>query len=128
MSAPVSTISWQGARETVRGFIAITVAAAAAVLQRLAPAAGRLGLAQEGQRLADLAQLVRRAVHAPGDPLDRAEEVDQHRHGIGPTTFSNRTAGPPSASSRVWISVISSTGETGAATRTRRPSRSSRAR
>ena len=49
-------------------------------VERLAPAAGRLGLAQEGQRLADLAQLMRLAVHAPGDPLDGAEQVDQHRH------------------------------------------------
>ena len=31
-----------------------------------------------------------------------------------PSTFSNSTAGPRSASRRVWISVISSTGETGA--------------
>ena len=49
-------------------------------LQRLAETAGRLGLAQEGQSLADLAQLVRLAVHAPGHPLDGAEEIDQHRH------------------------------------------------
>ena len=35
--------------------------------------------------------------------------------------------GPCSASRRVWISVISSTGETGAATRLRRPVRSSSA-
>ena len=95
-------------------------------VQRLAPAAGRLRLLQEGQRLADLAQLMRLAVHAPGDPLDRAEQIDQHRHrvpaaGLAGTTFSNSTAGPPSASSRVWISVISRTGETGAATRTSRP-------
>ena len=32
-------------------------------------------------------------------------------------TFSNSTAGPPSASRRVWISVISSTGLTAAPTR-----------
>jgi hypothetical protein len=49
-------------------------------VERLAPAAGRLGLAQEGQGLADLAQLGGFAVHAPGDPFDRAEQVDQHRH------------------------------------------------
>jgi hypothetical protein len=42
---------------------------------RLAETAGRLGLAQEGQGLADLAQLMRLAVHAPGDPLDRTEQV-----------------------------------------------------
>ena len=49
-------------------------------LDRLAPAARRLRLAQEGQRLAHLAQRVRLAVHAPGDALHGAEEVDQHRH------------------------------------------------
>jgi hypothetical protein len=26
-----------------------------------------------------LAQLARLTIHAPGDPLDRAEEIDQHR-------------------------------------------------
>ena len=45
----------------------------------LAPALGRLRLAQEGERLADFAQLCRRAVHAPGDALDRAEEIDEDR-------------------------------------------------
>ena len=49
-------------------------------VQRLAPAAGRLRLLQKRERLADLAQLMRLAVHAPGDPLDGAEQVDQHRH------------------------------------------------
>ncbi len=78
MSAPVSTISWHGALPTVRGFIAITVRSKRQHVERLAPAAGRLGLAQEGQGLADLAQLMRFAVHAPGDALDRAEQVDQH--------------------------------------------------
>ncbi len=43
-----------------------------------------------------------------------------------PATFSNSTAGPRSASSLVWISVISSRGETSAPTRTRRPAFSSR--
>ncbi len=42
------------------------------------------------------------------------------------TGFSNSTAGPPSASSRVWISVISRKVETGSRTRTSSPSASSR--
>jgi hypothetical protein len=54
-------------------------------LQRLAPAAGRLRLLQEGERLADGAQLVRLAIHAPGDALDGAEEVDQHGHVVAPS-------------------------------------------
>ena len=51
--------------------------------KRLAPAARRLGLAQEGQRFAQRAQLAGLAVHAPGDPLDRAEQIDQDGHGVG---------------------------------------------
>ena len=47
---------------------------------RLAPAARRLWLAQERQRLAHLAERVRLPVHAPGDPLHSAEEVDQNRY------------------------------------------------
>ncbi len=80
MSPPCSTISWHGAAATVRGRIAITVFNKRQHVERLAPAARRLGLLQKGQRLADLAQLVGLAVHAPGDPLDRAEQIDQHRH------------------------------------------------
>ncbi len=51
-------------------------------VERLAPAAGRLGLFQESQRLADLAQARRLAVHAPGDALHRPEEIGQHRRGV----------------------------------------------
>ena len=53
------------------------------------------------------------------------------RHGIGEIVpsgmigFSNSTAGPPVASRRVQISVISSTVETGSVTRTSSPSVSS---
>src|SRR6266536_887856 len=43
------------------------------------------------------------------------------------TTFSNSTAGPASARRRVWISVISRNGDTGALTRVSRPLASSRA-
>jgi hypothetical protein len=43
----------------------------------------------------------------------------------GMTGFSNSTAGPPFLSSRVWISVISSTVETGSDTRTSSPLASS---
>ena len=39
----------------------------------------------------------------------------------GMTGFSNRTAGPPLRSSRVWISVISRWVETGSDTRTSSP-------
>ncbi len=52
-------------------------------------AARRLGLAQEGEKLADLAQFLRGGAvfavegDAHGDALDVAEQVDQHRHGRG---------------------------------------------
>ena len=49
-------------------------------LQRLAEAFGRHGLLEEGQGLAELLELVRLAVHAPGHPLDRAEQVGEHGH------------------------------------------------
>ena len=49
-------------------------------VQCLPPAAGRFRLAQEGQRFTDVAQLAGLPVHAPGDPLDGTEQVDQHRH------------------------------------------------
>jgi hypothetical protein len=74
MSSPVSTISWQGAEHRHHG------AQQRQHLERLAPAARRLGLAQEREGLAHGAQLVRLAIHAPGHALDRAEQVDQHRH------------------------------------------------
>ena len=46
----------------------------------VAQSPGRFGLLEEGQGLADLAQLIGLAVHAPGDPLDGAEQIDQHGH------------------------------------------------
>ena len=58
-------------------------------VQRLAPAAGRFRLAQEGQGLADLTQLAGLPVHAPGDPLHRAEQVDQHGHAVGTSVLAH---------------------------------------
>ena len=50
---------------------------------RLAPAPRRLGLAEEGERLADLAEFLRLAPHAPGDTLHRAEQVCERWHAPG---------------------------------------------
>ena len=50
-------------------------------LQRFPPTTGGLGLAQECQSFAQFPQVVRLAFHAPGDPLHRPEQIDQHRHG-----------------------------------------------
>ncbi len=49
-------------------------------LHGILEAARRLWLAQESQQFAQLAQLVRLTVHAPGNPLDGTEQIDQHRH------------------------------------------------
>ena len=46
-------------------------------------AARRFGLAQEGEGLTHLGQLVRLAIHAPGDPLDGAEQIGEHRDRAG---------------------------------------------
>ena len=62
---------------------------------RLAEAARRFGLAQEGKRLAHFAQVLRVAPldgaaagevrrYAAGDPLDRAEAIDEDGHGGRP--------------------------------------------
>ena len=53
-------------------------------------AAGRLGLAQEGEGLADLAQFLGPALHAPGDPFHGAEEVGQERHVVGAAVGTHR--------------------------------------
>ena len=90
------------------------------------------------QQFAHFAQIARVGAllaahgHAHRHALHGAEQIDQHRHGADGvpsalTGFSNITAGPPSAISRVWISVISSTVETGSFTRTSSPALSSRA-
>jgi hypothetical protein len=125
MSAPVRTISWQGARETVRGFIAITVFSSGSSSSASRQPPGGSGCF----RKASVSPTWRNWSGVRSMPQATRSTVPKRLTSTGmewPTTFSNRTAGPPSARSRVWISVISSTGETGAATRTRRPSRSSR--
>ncbi len=75
-------------------------------VERLAPAAGRLRLFQKREGLADFAQLAGFAVHAPGDPLDRAEQIDQHRHAVFVAARSRRRSrtipparAPPAAAS-----------------------------
>ncbi len=68
--------------------------------------------------------------HAPGDAFYRAEQVHQDRHiRLSPIPIDDifeQDRGSPSAITRVWISVISKTVETGVETRTKRPSDSSR--
>jgi len=50
-------------------------------LGAVAPAAGWLGLLQEGKCLAEFTKLFRLALHAHGDALHRAKQIHQHRHG-----------------------------------------------
>ena len=71
---------------TVLGLIASTVLASGSSSSGFAEAARRLGLAQLRQQLAHFAQIQRVGAldaahgHAHGDALDRAEQIDQHRH------------------------------------------------
>ncbi len=138
MSSPFSTTSCTGALRTVFGRMPITVRASGSSSSASFMPARRLRLAQEGQQLADLAQLRgagARRLPPSVTPSGDAPTVPNRlaRQGIGEVSpsarigRSNSTAGPPLASSRVQISVISSTVETGSATRTSSPSASSRA-
>ena len=130
MSSPRSTISWHGAAATVRGRIAITVRSSGSMSSASRQPPGGSGCFRKasvsptsrswcGSR--SMPQATRSTVP------NRLTSTGMRRRRRRATTFSNSTAGPPSASSRVWISVISRNGETGAATRTSRPAASSRA-
>ena len=54
-------------------------------VHRLTPSARRLRLLEEGQHVAELAQIAGFAVHAERNALDGAEEVDQDRHVEAPS-------------------------------------------
>ena len=131
MSPPSSTTSWQGAADTVRGFIAITVLSSGSM-----PTASRQPPGGSGcLRKASVSPTWRSSPGSRSMPQATRSTVPNRLTSTGMpkalpssrTTFSNSTAGPCSAISRVWISVISRTGETGSETRASRPSRSSRA-
>ena len=117
MSSPVSTISWQGALPTVFGFIAITVRSIGSMSSASRQPPGGSGWRRKarvsptsrnwwGSR--SMPQATRSTVPNRLTSTGMSERVPSAR-----TTFSNSTAGPFSASSRVWISVISRCGETG---------------
>ncbi len=92
-------------------------------LQRVLQPRRGFRLAQKGEQLADFAQLggVARSSPPKVTPMATRFTVPKRltRTGIGEidpsaiTGFSKSTAGPFSASRRVWISVISRTVETG---------------
>ena len=125
ISSPRSTTSWQGARATVFGFIA-----SAARSSGTMPTASRQPPGGSGCRKnASSSPSSRSSCGSRLMPQATRSTVPNRLASTGmllPSTFSNSTAGPCSASSRVWISVISRCRETGALTRTRRPALSSR--
>src|SRR6266404_2690821 len=118
MSLPVRTISWQGAPPTVLGFIAITLRSRGSMSSASRQPPGGSGWRRKasvsptprnswGSR--SMPQATRSTVPKRLTSTGMSERVPSAR-----TTFSNSTAGPFSASSLVWISVISRCGDTGA--------------
>ncbi len=128
ISSPRSMISWQGALDTVFGFIAktdLTIGNRAS--------ASRHPLGGSGWRKkASCSPKLRSSSGVRCIPAATRATVPNRlvRTGIeyvvplGATGFSNSTAGPRSASKRVCISVISSAVLTGSEMRTSWPSRS----
>ena len=129
ISAPRSTISWQAPAETVRGRIAMTVFSSGSISNASRQPPGGSGCF----RKARVSPISRNCCGSRSMPQATRSTVPNRltstgigiAPGVSRTIFSNKTAGPPSASSRVWISVISRNGETGAATRLSRPAVSS---
>ncbi len=77
------------------------------LLHQLLEAAGRLGLLQVGEPHPDLTQGAHiRLSHAHGDPVRRAEQVGQHRHGVAFGVFEQQGRAP-ARRVRSLISVIS---------------------
>ena len=128
MSPPRKTISWHAALATVRGRIAITVRNSGSRSSASRQPPGSSGCFRKA-RVSPISQLPGLAVHPPGDPLDGAEQIHQHRHAGALVDDILKQYGWPSfpARRRVWISVISRNGDTGAATRFSSPEASSRA-
>ena len=119
-SSPLSTISWQGADVTVLGFIAVTVQAGQHVGASRQPPGGSGW--RRGRGLADAAQFMGFAVHAPRRPARCAEEIDQHRHvGRVPSThhvLEQHRRAPLGQQAGLDLSHLGC-GDTGAVTRTR---------
>ena len=133
--SPVSTTSCTGARPTVLGRIDITVLASGSISMASAKPRGGVGLRRKASSspTSRSSPVVVRLLPSSVTPMATRFTVPNRlaRHGIGlidpsgMTGFSNSTAGPPLRSSRVWISVISRTVETGSDTRTSSPCASS---
>ncbi len=109
--SPRSTTSWQGARATVFGFIA-----SAALSRGTMSTASRQPPGGSGcLKKASISPSCRSSPGSRFMPQATRSTVPNRLASSGsalPSTCSNRTAGPRSARRRVWISVISRTGET----------------
>ncbi len=137
MSEPLSTTSCTAAFFTTAGRMAITSRAIGSRSQASFSPRGGSGWRRKASSspTSRRSLAVRRSRPPRVTPRATRSTVPNRlaRHGMGDrvpsgiSAFSNSTAGPPVASSRVWISVISSTVETGSVTRTRSPAASSRA-
>ena len=133
--SPVSTTSCTGAFFTVAGRMDITVLASGSISKASFSPRGGSGL----RRKASSSPTSRRSAAVVRSRPSRVTPMATRltvpnrltRQGMderSPSariTFSNSTAGPPACSRRRWISVISSTVETGALTRTNSPAASS---
>jgi hypothetical protein len=131
MSSPVSTTSCTGAFFTVPGRIAITVLARGSMSRASFRPLGGAGWRRKASNspTSRSSPAVVRGSPPRVTPMATRLTVPNRlaRAGMGERvpsgriTFSNSTAGPPVASRRVWISVISSTVDTGSVTRTSSP-------
>ena len=131
MASPVSTASCTGPSATVRGFMARTVLSSGSI-----STASRQPLGGSGwRRKASVSPTSRSWPGSRFMPQATRSTLPKRLTSTGmskrlpssPVTFSKSTAGPCSAISRVWISVISRSGETGTCTRLSRPAPSRRA-
>ena len=133
--SPVQTTSCTGAFFTVAGRIDITVLASGSMSKASFRPRGGSGARRKASSspTSRSSAAVVRSWPSRVTPMATRLTVPNRltRHGMDErspsarTTFSNSTAGPPLASSRRWISVISSTLDTGSVTRTSSPAASS---
>ena len=134
--SPVSTTSCTGAFFTVLSRMPMTVWASGSISQASFRPRGGSGLRRKASSspTSRSSPAVVRSRPSRVTPMATRFTVPNRLTSTGmsdgvPSAFtgrSNSTAGPPFRSSRVWISVISSTVETGSDTRTSSPAASSR--
>ncbi len=111
MSAPFSTTSWQGPFEMVRGRMDMTLFTSGSIsIASRQPPGGSGCFRKASVSPSSRSWSGRRSVPSATRstvPKRLTSTGTPQRWPSRPTTFSNSTAGPASARSRVWISVIS---------------------